>query len=268
MSKFRKLSNNILNPNALKVLGVCGYLRLLATFLRRLPDVVRIGDLRPLDRAMARSVDTFRFRNKTLRFDCAYCDEVIQDGSYAFGIVREILIRDCYFRYLPKDTLSNLDTVVDLGANRGMFSTLAATSARRVLSIEAEPAFRQVIERNARINAFEHVVVETVFIGAGGTLGDDAAHDHVDLSELLDRHGFETVDLMKIDIEGSEFALFEHPGWLHRVKRFCMEVHNKCGDVQRILSCVQSHGSSIILADSDLRRVGAEDNFEFIYAWR
>lgn len=203
------------------------------------PCVVRIGDLRLLDRAMAGSVDTFRFWNKTLRFDCAYCDEVIQDGSYAFGIVRDMLIRDCYFRYLPKDTLSNLDAVVDLGANRGMFSTLAASSARHVLSVEAHPP-----------------------------LGDDVAHDHVDLSELLDRHSFDTVDLMKIDIERSEFALFEHPGWLHRVKQVCMEVHNKCGDVQRILSCVQSHGFSIILSDSDLLRVGAEDNFEFIYAWR
>lgn len=268
MSKLRKLTNNILNPNAWRVLGSPGYLRLLVTFPHKLPAIMQAGDLRPLDRAMADSGDLFRFRGKTLRFDCAYCDSVIQDGSYAFGIVREILIRDCYLRYLPPDTLDDLDAVVDLGANRGLFSTLAAAFARRVLSVEAEPAFQPVIEHNARINGFNHVTVETVFVGAGGALGKAAAHDHVDLRELLDRHGFNTVDLLKMDIEGSEFALFAHPDWLPRVRRLCMEVHRHCGDVRQIVRCLETHGFNLAFADSNLRPVQPDDTFEFLYAWR
>ena len=75
----------------------------------------------------------------------------------------------------------------------------------------------------------DHVTVETVLVGAGGMLGDEAEHDQVDLNELLDRHGFNTVDLLKMDIEGSELALFEHPDWLPRIGRICMEVHRNYG---------------------------------------
>lgn len=268
MSKLRKLTNNILNLNAWRVLGCAGYGQLIFTFLRKSPSIVQAGDLRPLDQAMA-GRDTFHFRGKALRFDCAYCDTNIQDGSYAFGIVREILIRDCYLRYLPANTLDNLGAVVDLGANRGMFSILAAAFAHCVLSVEAEPAFRSVIEHNARLNGFEHVRVESVFVGAGGTLGEAVvANDQVNLSELLDRHQFNTVDLLKMDIEGSEFALFEHPDWLTRVKRICMEVHRNFGDVRRIVNCLEIHGFSIVCANSDLQRVDAMDTCEFLYAWR
>lgn len=268
MSKLRKLTNNILSPDAWRVLGNTRYLQLLAIFLRKLPSIMRTGDLRPLDQAMANRGNTFRFRSKTLHFDCIYCDAIIQDGSYAFGIVREILIRDCYLRYLPSDTLNDLVTVVDLGANRGMFSILAAAFAQRVLSIEADPAFRPVIEHNARINGFDHVAVETMFIGAGGALGDVVAHSHIDLNELLDHHGFNAIDLVKIDIEGSEFALFACPDWLPRVRRICMEVHRNYGDVQQIVKALEAQGFSIAYANSNLQRIGAASACEFLYAWR
>jgi len=48
----------------------------------------------------------------------------------------------------------------------------------------------------------------------------------VALGDVLDTHRFERVDLLKIDIEGSEFSLFEGEcGWLDRVQRITMEVH-------------------------------------------
>lgn len=267
MAKFRKLFNNILNPNALRVLGLRRYLRMVGAFLKTLPAIARAGDLRPLDRAMSDLGDKFHFRGRSLRFDCAFSDALINDGSYAFGIVREILIRDCYFQYLPQDAYEGLGDVVDLGANRGLFTTLAAASAERVLSIEADPAFRPVIVHNARINGFDHVTVETVFVGSGGSLGD-CAHEEVDLAALLDRHGFDRVDLLKMDIEGSEFALFSHPDWLPRVQRICMEVHRAHGDVAQIRSCLKEGGFHLAFADSNLRPVGPTDAYEFLYAWR
>ncbi len=267
MAKVRKFFNNILNPNALRVLGLRRYVRMVMTFLVKLPAIARSGDLRPLDRAMAELVTEFRFRGRTLRFDCAYSDALIMDGSYAFGIVREILIRDCYFRYLPEDVLNGLGNVVDLGANRGLFTTLSAASAERVLSVEADPAFRPVIEHNVRMNGFDHVTVATVFVGSGGALGD-LIRGEVDFAGLLDRHGFDKVDLLKMDIEGSEFALFSHPEWLPRVQRICMEVHRAHGRVEQIRSCLEAHRFHLAFADSNLRRVGPMDGYEFLYAWR
>ena len=75
MSKLRKLTNNLLNFNARRVLGNTRYLQMLAIFFYKLPAIVRTGDFRPLDQAMASHSHTFNFRGKTLRFDCAYCDQ-------------------------------------------------------------------------------------------------------------------------------------------------------------------------------------------------
>jgi hypothetical protein len=266
-SKLRKLANNILNPRAPTVLGWRTYSRLLANFVRALPAIVRAGDLRPLDQSMGSKAEAFRFGGRELRFDCAFADDVIRDGSFAFGIVREILIRNCYFKYLPQDTLIGLERVVDLGANRGMFSILSAVFAKHILSIEANPAFRPVIMHNAQINGFGHIEVDTVFVGAGGSVGGKR-YKHEDLSALLDRHGFASVDLLKMDIEGSEFALFEDPAWLARVRRLCMEVHPEYGPPQKIVNCLRAHGFSMAFADSCLRRVRPDQEFDFLYAWR
>jgi hypothetical protein len=268
LTKLRKLTNNILTRRAPSVLGWPGYLRLCSTLARELPAIARMKDLRPLDRAMGSATDTFRYRGRTLRFDCAFADDVIRDGTYAFGIVREILIRDCYLRHLPRDTLTDLDSVVDLGANRGMFSMLSATFARRVLSVDANGSFRPVIEHNARINGFAHITIETAFVGAGGALGREAGDGRTDLSTLLDRHRFDAVDLLKVDIEGSEFALFESAGWLSRVRRLCMEVHAGWGRPEHIASHLRALGFNVTCADGDLRRLDSAHACEFLYAWR
>lgn len=265
MGKLHKLKNNLLSPRAPSVLGWIGYARLVLAFVGRFPAIAKRGDLRPLDQAMG-ELDTFRYGERAFRFDCAFADRVIHDGSFAFGIVREILIRDCYLKYLPAGSLSSIDTVLDLGANRGVFSMLGAAFANKVLSVEANPDFRPVIEHNARINGFNHISVESVLVGTGGVLGA-SKYRKEDLSSLLDRHRIEIVDLMKMDIEGSEFALFEDDGWLRRVRRLCMEVHPRHGEPAKIVDSLRAHGFTMAFADGDLRRVGPEQEFEYLYAW-
>ena len=264
---LRKLGNNIVSPRARYVLGWRAYSSLLATFGLKLTAIARAGDLRPLDQSMGGRADTFRYGGRWFHFDCAFADELILDGSYAFGIVREILIRDCYLKHLPTDTLQQVETVVDLGANRGMFSMLAGTFARHVLSIEANPRFRPVIEHNARLNGFDHVSIETVFVGAGGSLGSDT-YPREELSTLLDRHRVESIDLLKVDIEGSEFALFEKTTWLGRVRRLCMEVHHKYGPAEMIVDTLRADGFALAFGNGDLQRVAPERDFDFLYAWR
>lgn len=267
MRTLHKLTNNILSRDAIRVLGWSAYLRMVGAFAWRLPAIAAAGDLRPLDRSMGGTTHSFRYRGTALRFDCSLADGLVDDGTYAFGAVREILIRNCYLRHLPADVLGSIDTVVDLGANRGMFTTLAATFARRVLSIEPNPAFRPIIEHNLRINGFEHVTIEAVVVGEGGTLAR-SRYPRESLTRLLDRHGLGAVDLLKIDIEGSEFALFETDDWVSRVHRLCMEVHRRYGRPERIAGTLSDHGFTLAFADGDLRPVDPGRDFEFLYAWR
>src|SRR5690349_221358 len=147
-----KLRNNLLSRNALSVLGAGQYARYLATFALRLPDIVRCGDLRPVDEAMGGSSRQFHYRGRDFLFDCAFCDEHVKDGSFAFGLAREIYIRDCYLKWHNAALLDNLSTVIDLGANRGAFSALMAVLSQSVISVEARPQFHPVLRHNIDLN--------------------------------------------------------------------------------------------------------------------
>lgn len=268
MVKLRKLTNSILNLRAVKVLGAQCYLALVWQFLRNLHKVIELGNLSPVDRAMANTCGRFSYRNKKVRIDCSYCDAAVADGTFTFGSVREILIRDCYLGYLPLANLDLVKTAVDLGANRGVFTVLAGTLAERVLSVEAQPHFRPVIEHNVKLNAHNHVQVATAIVGAGGSLSSRDDAERADLNSLLDRYEFDFVDLLKMDIEGSEFTLFSDPTWLSRVGCLTMEVHRKFGDPATIAQTLKRSGFLVKVADCDLRLVTTDQRFDFLYAWR
>src|ERR1700682_4512062 len=103
MNKIRKLFNNF-SFSAIRVLGLNNYCLYVSHLIRQSHDIFSKGDLRPLDKAMGRySIRKFKFRDSTFIFDCTFCDELLLEDSFAFGIVRELYIRDCYFKFLPKN---------------------------------------------------------------------------------------------------------------------------------------------------------------------
>ncbi len=140
-----KILNNLLSPRVLSVLGLRLYATYLSGFLTHLPEIARSRNLRCLDKFMGRFSKKFRYRGKEIVFDCGFCDEHVKDGTFAFGIAREIYIRDCYFKFHLPSTFTNARTILDLGANRGAFSVLMAAQADFVLSVEATEAFVPVI---------------------------------------------------------------------------------------------------------------------------
>jgi hypothetical protein len=262
---IEKLRNNILSPNALSVLGTLQYARYLNCVLAQMPRVLRSGDLRFVDKAMSSHARSFNYRRSRFVFDCAFGDQVIDDGTYSFGVVREIYIRDCYFRWHEAGMYLNAATVIDLGANRGAFSVLMAGVAQQVVSVEAQPQFAPVIHHNMVQNGYRNYSLEIGFVGAGGAF-EDCQPNNISVAELLARHGLTQVDFMKIDSEGSEFALFASPDWLDSVRAISMEVHQVYGDIQAILDPLAQHGFQVRLADETLQRVTDPSRATFLYA--
>jgi hypothetical protein len=262
---LQKLYNNILSRRAISVLGARQYVRLLATFGAKLPAIIKSRDLRPLDEAMSMYVDEVNYRGKTFKLDLRYCDERVRDGSFAFGGVREIYIRDCYFRYHAPSVFASAKTVVDLGANRGVFSTLMANVANSVLCVEALPHFVPVIRNNMAINRFENYTIESGLIGTGGAIGGNSSQ-FLTMEHLFERHQLTHVDLLKMDIEGSEFSLFSSGTWLDYVDSISMEVHHAHGDVNMILDRLRSNHFSISMADENLTLVKDSAAADFIFA--
>jgi len=56
----------------------------------------------------------------------------------------------------------------------------------------------------------------------------------VSMDRMIKRFDLDRIDLLKVDIEGAEFLMFEDDSWLDIVQRIAMEVHPEFGDLQKV----------------------------------
>ena len=233
-------------------------------------QVIRERSLVPADRQMT-GIASFRMSDGS---------SVKLDSSFSGG-------REMYCRRVYEPTsdfaVRRGWSVIDLGANQGLFSVMAAVrGAAKVVAVEAQAGFLPEITANAELNGVAHRVVPLVaLVGAeSGVLASEPAREAashwegeaetLDMSEILDRSELSRVDLLKIDIEGSEFALFATADeWLPRVQRIAMEVHTQFGSPSHLMDLVASAGFRTWLADD--RRRPVNDLLEpsgYLYAVR
>lgn len=268
MKIFKKFTNNLLTIRAINVLGFKIYFRYIFNFIFSIFSIFKFKDFRPLDKKMGKNhVENFIYNGNKFKFDCHYCDEKIKDGTYAFGVVREIYIRDCYFKHLPKEIFKNINYAVDIGSNRGAFSSLLTSTAKFILSVEAQKEFKPIIINNFKRNNYTNFSLEIGFVGAGGELSNKNIKLFT-IEDLLDKNNIDQVDLLKMDIEGSEFALFDEPSWLKRVGAICMEVHPEYGSPTKILNVLKKYEFEFKVADENLILLDNPEFANFIYAWR
>jgi FkbM family methyltransferase len=193
--------------------------------------------------------------------------EIILPGSL-FPIAREMYGRKAYFG-LPSLRIRPGDSVVDLGANIGAFTLLAAKLGARVLAVEAQAGFIPLLRELVKQNGCEEkVFVEQALVGGHGMLDepgvlDVASHHspdrpprHFRMAELLDRHSLDRIEFLKIDIEGSEFDLLTRDNdWLRRVQKITMEVHTLFGNPAILVATLAKFGFRSALFSADARPV-------------
>jgi FkbM family methyltransferase len=115
--------------------------------------------------------------------------------------------------------------VLDLGAHIGTFSLAAAARGFRVVAVEASPRNAAFLRASVRANGLDELVavVEVAVsdasgvlrfqpVGAWGYVTDRWAPGVVEVqaqpvSHVLREHGIGRVDLVKLDVEGSEMAV-------------------------------------------------------------
>lgn len=146
---------------------------------------------------------------------------------------------------------NGVSTFVDVGANEGYYSIIAARNGARVLAVEPQQRLLRVIQTNVELNRLTSVQVincavsdrsgfaeiylaSSVNTGSSGFVRTTAynlpkARVRVaTLESLLNDAGFATVDVMKMDIEGFEYeailgsaALFQQ----HKIRILFLELH-------------------------------------------
>ena len=187
---------------------------------------------------------------------------------------------------------SDLGTVVDIGANTGLFSMRVAGRAKRVLAVEPVPDNVRVLKRNLQAAAgkgTEFALVSSAVTAQSGnsvalylsdasggahSLSEDwaAAHSRagaprnaiastLSLEDLLSRYGVEQCDLLKCDAEGAEYEIFEGCplAVLGRIRRIVMEVHRLPGAFEEghehaLIRRLEAAGFTVQRGDTRRRR--------------
>lgn len=267
-----------------QALRLAGELRLIArsasigTFLQYLMSlalncvaVVRTKSLGPADGGLARKICHFVIGEKT---------ELRIPGEH-IGLAREIIAKRAY-DWPPEFSIRAGESVVDLGANAGVFSLYAAAQGASVVSVEAQDGFYPLLQHLFRLNGLEPPRVVHALVGSGTGVFHrpenrlTASHwgsqpMRATLAELIAILGLPEVDMLKVDIEGSEYDLFMNSDapTLRRIKRITMEVHTEHGDVQHLIAHFAAAGFDVFIANGELRRVASLGGpFGFLYAQR
>jgi len=253
--------------------------RWVASLVMRLPECARSGSLSPADRSWSRTGARFRTASGAV---------VSLPAPYTSG-AREMYCRNVYLRTGLR--MPAQDWVADLGANRGLFSVWFAVTGACAVAVEAQQGFAPLIRTLARHNGvFERVHVEIATVGgvlrpgaAVGVLADDrrwALTSHgapvrplgVSMPQLISKYQIDRVGLLKIDIEGGEFAVLaadDDLRWLAQVDQLVLEVHPDHGVAPALIDRLRCHGFAVDLRDNDGGRVTAtSDCLSYAYCER
>jgi FkbM family methyltransferase len=170
-------------------------------------------------------------------------------GSSDVGVFSSIFVHE---ELRPFQDLKDVSLVIDLGANVGLSAAYLLSCFPKARLIAVEPDERNLVL--CKTNLAPYGDRATILHGAAwsrctelalkiGSFGDgrewatqvvegSAVNANVeawDVGTLIDMAGAESVDLLKVDIEGAEREVFGPTcqKWLHRVRNLSIEFHGE-----------------------------------------
>jgi FkbM family methyltransferase len=180
----------------------------------------------------------------------------------------QVFIRKEYdplFTFIKKQNV-RIETIVDAGANIGLFS-LEATHHfpdAAIQAVEPEKSNYDLLEEHIRCNNLNQSVrtIECALWVRNAKLSliadnhwstrvsesDSNTGEFIlgmPLSELLQRSGCAHIDLLKLDVEGTEMQLFNDDNFvslLGNIKLLAMEIHDSMADREYITETLRRHG--------------------------
>ncbi len=172
------------------------------------------------------------------------------------AIVQDILVGDAYRMATRSHDVQQAAFVVDIGSHIGSFATLIrrANPAAKITCVEACPEniavlranvgqFATIVPAACTYEPGQLILLNTVTSNGGNTGGSTVVkegnegnpdpHYDVDrrplakvtLEEMMERAHASTIDILKLDCEGSEFSILENTSVLKHVKLIVGEYH-------------------------------------------
>lgn len=191
---------------------------------------------------------------------------------------------DCY-------ELNDLDVVLDIGANNGLFTLLMLQSGcRKVYAFEPNKDSLVNLTHMFANNDKVAIVEKAVYINDSdleffidpnnttiGSLSESHLQTHgssvqkitvpaISLKSFMKEHGVDRISLVKMDIEGAEYDIIEHleDEVYDKVDSFLIEYHdNTDRRVVRLLDILKSKGYDIV----QIRNQNSKTNEEMTYTY-
>lgn len=189
-------------------------------------------------------------------FDCSY-------RNY-----NEFFVDDIYRDF----NLTNLDVVLDVGANIGLFSKYVYWKrANKCILVEANPFIGNQIEmmldgdlerskiylaplysENTKVNfryATDNSTIGSTYADTNlpdyQSLTNEIELDTITIKDIFEENGLERISLFKCDIEGGEYDLIPNipDEYMSKIDRFMIEFHlNENDEIRPIINKLKKHG--------------------------
>ena len=182
------------------------------------------------------------------------------------NIIQGVIEQNTYGQSFP-------GIVIDIGANIGSFACLAAKTATHVYAYEPSSLNFEYLEKNIALNNMgDKVTARHLGLGAGeetlylnpincgafstfnhyATKGETETIQCIPLDEILEP--FESVDWLKMDCEGAEWAGLFNCTTLSKVKRIVMELHFHAPEQreQKMVDFLRAQGFSVTVKPANV----------------
>jgi FkbM family methyltransferase len=233
----------------------------------------RLRKFRNMISAAERLGFSYSYKNNILTLGKDDIEISLRKGSSDYDVFGQVFIRDEYqpvIAYIADNEIQ-INTIVDAGSNIGLTAVKLINKfpQARVICLEPDPQNYRRLQYNLKKHSSAIVALPDalwhkeadLFLDFGFRDGkewsrgvtDDSSRSEIavkgtSLNTLIERYGLNSIDLLKIDIEGSEATLFRKENdlsFLDKVKIIAIEIHDEFNCRQVIYDILSSREYTI-----------------------
>lgn len=218
--------------------------------------------------------------SRSVRFSVAgrHLQALVPADSVFFSI-KDILFNREY-EFFPQFELTHpRQIVVDVGAHAGLYTIIASLSASKVLALEPDNDIFRILSTNITRNSLTNVnIIESALWTKDGfakfhrrgnsQLGSVRTRRNSEpilvqanslphlLSDALQGVQGRKIDLLKLDIEGTEFDVIPSSDQetLGKIAKMVVEVHTEHGKIEALTSKLKQCGFSYVIVKRPFRK--------------
>jgi FkbM family methyltransferase len=151
------------------------------------------------------------------------------------------------------------DTIVDCGAHIGSFTRLSSLMGANVIAIEPDGENFEILKKNTTDLVNLKLVNALLFNGRKVPFKKDKERgelnkvdvvgdvmDSITLDELVDCFSIKSIDLLKMDIEGSEYEVLYNFNNIGIIKQLSMEWHYGATSMANLIIYLERHGFKVV----------------------